>query len=298
MQKDEELSYTEKAEKLVDHAGVQAARGRVIDAAAVYSRAASMYKLGKEWAQAADTYLRSAEAYFKGGDVYCCAKELVSAGQCCFRPELNKIDVGESVYKRAIPLMIDLGKLHMAALYWRELGGFEENHNLRLSIECYDNAAGLFDTDNHPEQSKDCSIKVAELLVRVHDFNSAMSAYGAIGKKMARMGGYIHSAISTDSFFNSMLCGVAVQDVLSSEVMLEQICAESAAFKETEEYKLIKALIYCVKVTSVEEMELAICSYKQRRNLSVTAITLLSDIKTQMVTPPQSMHPCGEPCKP
>ncbi|CAA0836640.1 Alpha-soluble NSF attachment protein 2 [Striga hermonthica] len=144
------------------------------DAAELFDKAASAYKLAKSWNQAGAVYVKLASCHLKLDSKHEAANAYADAAYC-----YNKSNTKESIscLEDPIDLVMDIGRLNTCAKYYKEVAElYEQEQNLEQAIVYYKKVVDLF-------QSEDVTASANEYKQKVAQYPKAIKIYEDIAQQ-------------------------------------------------------------------------------------------------------------------
>jgi len=223
------------------------------DAAELFERAANAYKVGSLFAEAGKAYKDAAAIHQKNlknmGEASKC---LTNSGSCY--KKVSPIDAVE-VYRSAVSILCDAGRLTQAAKLSKEIGEIFENEisetqneNVTLAIESYEQAAELFGMEDSKSQASQCLAKVAELCsaaLEPPELLRAAQIYDEMGTNCLDSNLLKYNAKSY--FLQCVMCHLANGDAIASAQALQKFNNMDFTFQESREGKFGAQLVECVE---------------------------------------------------
>lgn len=255
------------------------------DAAELFEKAANAYKVGALFKEAGEAYKQAAEIHQKNlqnmGEASKC---LTNAGSC-----FKKVSPSDAVevYRSAVSLLCDAGRLTQAAKLSKEIGEIFENEvgenqaeNITLAIESYEQAAELFGMEDSKSQASQCLAKVAELCSAALDPPELLRAaqiYDELGSKCLDSNLMKYNA--KGYFLQSVFCHLANGDGIAAAQSLQRFSSLDFTFGESREGKFCAQLVDCVENFDADGFATACFEYDRISKLDPWKTSLLVKVK-------------------
>nr|VDD62058.1 unnamed protein product [Brassica oleracea] len=142
------------------------------DAADLLEKAANSYKLAKSWDQAGKAYLKLADCHLKSDSKHDAANAYAEAAKY-----YKKVDTNEaaSCLERAVNIFCEIGRLNMAARYYKEIA---EYYEARRSIRLLFTMKRQLITTS----ANQCNLKVAQYASQLEQYEKAIKIYEDIAR--------------------------------------------------------------------------------------------------------------------
>lgn len=250
------------------------------DAADLYLKAANAYKVGTFPIEAAQMYSEAADIYLgKLKQNNEASRALMDAGNC-YKKSTSQ---GEAVvvFKKAIDLLCDAGRLTPAAKVSKEIAEiFEGENSIPEALECYEQAAELFTMEDAKSHASACTLKVAELCSSAldpPDFIRASNLYEEIGK--TSLDNALLKYNAKGYFLQCILCQLANGDSVGAGQCTEKFSAMDMSFRDSREGKFCVDLVSCVEEFDPEGFATVCFEYDRISKLDAWKTSILYKIK-------------------
>lgn len=256
------------------------------DAAELFEKAANAYKVGSLFSEAGDAYKRAAKIYSvelkNSGEASKC---LTNAGSC-FK-KASPPDAIEA-YREAITLLCDAGRLTQAAklskeigdIFDSEIGANDNDENVTLAIESYEQAADLFGMEDSKSQQSQCLVKVADLLsaaLEPPDLQRSASIYENLGTQCLDSNLLKYNA--KGYFTQSVFCHLANGDAIGASQALQKFGNLDFTLGDSREGKFCARLIECVENFDTDDFATACFEYDRISKLNPWQTSMLVKVK-------------------
>lgn len=186
-------------------------------------------------------------------------------------------------YQSAISLLCDAGRLTQAAKLSKEVAEIFENDeeaNISLAIENYEQAAELFGTEQSRSQQSQCMAKVAELCSAAldpPDLLRAAQIYDKLGRECLESNLLKFNA--KGYFLQSVMCHLANGDSIGATQAVQKYENLDYTFSDAREGKFARQLIECVENYDPEGFATACFEYDRITKLDPWKTSMLVKVK-------------------
>jgi hypothetical protein len=178
------------------------------------------------------------------------------------------------IYKKLINITIDNGlETNKIGLYYKELAKIHCNIDENLSIEYYKQSVYYYNV-NMMKIDKNDSLKEQAYLLSKNNNNNTIEA-GNILQEIGNNSKYQYSKF----YFHSLLCFIAYNDIVLSNIKINEILNNNYKFEITMEYKFITEIINSINKNNVKDFENACIKYDEIYSLSGWELNILTIIK-------------------
>ncbi|URE43216.1 alpha-soluble NSF attachment protein [Musa troglodytarum] len=265
--------FEKKAEKKLAGWGIFGSK--YDDAAELFDKAANCFKLAKNWDRAGSVYIKLANCHLKFDSKYEAASAYVDAANCYKKISIQ--DASQSL-SQAVKLLLEIGRLNMAARYCKELGELnEQEQNLEKAMDYFEQAADLYQSEEVTTSANQCKQKVAQFAAQLEQYPKAIEIYEAIAH---------HSINNTllkygvkGILLNAGICQLCKNDVVAVTNALDRYQELDPTFSGTREYKLLADLADSMDEGDVVKFTSALQEYDSMTRLDPWKTTLLLRVK-------------------
>ena len=138
-------------------------------AAEMYSKAANLFKVSKNWSEAGKAFEQVAQCHIKLKSAHEAATAYQDAANC-----YKKVDSSHAVlvYKEAVAIQIDLGRFTTAAKLQKEIADLcESDGDTAGAMDAYQQAADWYQAEESTSAANQCLLKVGRTLTPTPDAN-------------------------------------------------------------------------------------------------------------------------------
>ncbi|KAK7374022.1 hypothetical protein VNO80_07445 [Phaseolus coccineus] len=248
------------------------------DAALLFHKSATSFKLAKSWDKAGSLFVKSSKCHMKLGNKHDAANAYIGAAHCYQKTSL----AGAICYlNKAVTIFEEMGRHIMAAKYSKEIGDLyelkQDVENARLH---YERAAELFEIGDAATSVIQCKLKVAEFFAQLQQYQKAIKIYEDIARQslnsnMLKYGVRGH-------LLNSGLCHVVKGDFIAISNSLERYQDLDPTFSRTREYKFLADLAASIYEGDVEKFTRVVKEFNGITPLDSWKSTLLLRVKNAL----------------
>ncbi|KAJ4970545.1 hypothetical protein NE237_003644 [Protea cynaroides] len=245
------------------------------DAAELYEKAASSYKLAKSWDKAGAAYIKVADCHLKSESKHEAASGYVDAAKC-----YNKTSPKEAIscLTKAVTLFKEIGRLNIAARHCKEIGElYEQEQDLEQSIFFYEQAADLFESEESTTSANQCKQKIAQFAAQMEQYQKAIEFYEDIARQSMRNNLLKYSV--KGYLLNAGICQLCKGDVVAISNALERYQELDPTFRGTREYKLLADLAAAIDEEDVAKFTDVLKEFDSMTPLDGWKTTLLLRVK-------------------
>ncbi|KAI5928295.1 alpha-soluble NSF attachment protein [Camillea tinctor] len=274
-----------KADKLVSSAasGFSLFGGRedkYMTAADTYIEAANAFRVQKMNREAGQAFEKAADVqtrHLKEPDD--AANTLVDAFKV-YRKE-NPEDAVR-VLEFSITQYTKKGNFRRAAQHKENMGEVYEVEisDMAKALECYEMAAGWYESDNAGALANKLWLKVADLAAIEGDYYKAIDQYEKVASSSINNNLMRYSV--KDYFLKAGICHLATNDLVGTNRALEKYADLDPTFPSTREYQLLADLAAAIETQDQEQFTDKLFQFDQVSKLDKWKTTLLVRVKSNM----------------
>ncbi|KAK4800225.1 hypothetical protein SAY86_025590 [Trapa natans] len=248
------------------------------DAADLFDKAANCFKLAKAWDRAGSTYIKLADCHLKSESKHDAASSNVNASNC-YKKTSPKEAI--SCLERAVNLFMEIGRLNMAARYYKEIAEMNESeHNIEGAIDNFERAAELFESEEVTTSANQCKQKVAQFAAQLEQYQKAIEIYEAVARhslsnNLLKYGAKGH-------LLNAGICQLCKGDVVAITNALDRYQDLDPTFAGTREYRLLKDIAAAIDEEDVENFTVAVKEFDSMTPLDSWKTALLLRVKEKL----------------
>ncbi|XP_051123092.1 alpha-soluble NSF attachment protein-like [Andrographis paniculata] len=265
--------FEQKAEKKLSGWGLFGSKYE--DASELFDKAANSFKLAKEWNRAGAVYVKLANCHLKMDSKHEAANSYADAAHCYKKTNINE---SISCLEQSVNVFLDIGRLNMAARYYKEVAELhEQEQNLEKAVVYYDRAADLFQSEEVSTSANQCKQKVAQFSAQLEQYQKAIEIYEEIARhsltnNLLKYGVKGH-------LLNAGICQLCKGDVVAITNALDKYQDLDPTFSGTREYKLLSDLAAAVDEEDIAKFTDAVKEYDSMTQLDSWRTTLLLRVK-------------------
>ncbi|KFZ46129.1 Beta-soluble NSF attachment protein, partial [Antrostomus carolinensis] len=222
---------------------------KVEEACEMYTRAANMFKIAKNWSAAGNAFCQAAKLHMQLQSKHDSATSFVDAGNA-----YKKADPQEAIncLNAAIDIYTDMGRFTIAAKHHITIAEIYEAElvDIEKAIAHYEQAADYYKGEESNRQvvfvkesqqgragANKCLLKVAAYAAQLEQYQKAIEIYEQVGTNT--MDNPLLKYSAKEYFFKAALCHFIV-DELNAKLALEKYEEMFPAFTDSRECKLLK----------------------------------------------------------
>ncbi|XP_052196374.1 alpha-soluble NSF attachment protein-like [Diospyros lotus] len=267
--------FEKKAEKKLSGWGLFGSKYE--DAAEFFDKGANSYKLAKSWDQAGSAYVKLASCHLKLDSKHEAAGAYADAAHC-----YKKTNTKESIscLEQSVNLFLEIGRLNMAARYYKEIAElYEGEQNFEQSIVYYERAADLFQSEEVTTTANQCRQKIAQFAAQLEQYQKAIEIYEDIARQSLNNNLLKYGV--KGHLLNAGICQLCKGkgDVVAISNALERYQDLDPTFSGTREYKLLAALADAIDQEDVAKFTDAVKEFDSMTHLDAWKTTLLLRVK-------------------
>ncbi|XP_038893428.1 alpha-soluble NSF attachment protein 2-like [Benincasa hispida] len=248
------------------------------DAADLFDKAANSYKLSKSWDKAGSTYIKLANCHLKMESKHEAAQAYVDAGNC-----YKKTSVREAIscIEQAVNLFCDIGRLNMAARYYKEIAElYESEQDIEQAIDYFEKAADLFQNEEVTTSANQCKQKVAQFAAQLEQYQKAIDIYEEIAKYSLKNNLLKYGV--KGHLLNAGICQLCKGDIVAITKALDNYQDLDPTFSGTREYKLLADIASAIDEEDVAKFTDVVKEFDSMTTLDPLKTTLLLRVKDKL----------------
>ncbi|KAM9655503.1 beta-soluble NSF attachment protein isoform 2-T2 [Morphnus guianensis] len=248
---------------------------RVEEACEMYTRAANMFKIAKNWSAAGNAFCQAAKLHMQLQSKHDSATSFVDAGNA-----YKKADPQEAIncLNAAIDIYTDMGRFTIAAKHHITIAEIYEAElvDIEKAIAHYEQAADYYKGEESNSSANKCLLKVAAYAAQLEQYQKAIEIYEQVGTNT--MDNPLLKYSAKEYFFKAALCHFIV-DELNAKLALEKYEEMFPAFTDSRECKLLKKLLEAHEEQNCEAYTEAVKEFDSISRLDQWLTTMLLRIK-------------------
>ncbi|CAL5322774.1 hypothetical protein ACSBR2_007863 [Camellia fascicularis] len=247
------------------------------DAADLFDKAANAFKLAKSWDQAGSAYVKLANCHLKLDSKHEAAGAYASAAHC-----YKKTNTKETIscLEQAVNMFKEIGRLNMAARYYKEIAeSYEAEQNFEQAIFYYEKAADLFQSEDVTTTANQCRQKVAQFSAQLEQYQQAIEIYEDIARQSLNNNLLKYGV--KGHLLNAGICQLCKGkgDTVAINNALEKYQDLDPTFSGTREYKLLADLADAIDQEDIAKFTDAVKEFDSMTQLDAWKTTLLLRVK-------------------
>ncbi|XP_075209739.1 LOW QUALITY PROTEIN: alpha-soluble NSF attachment protein [Chanos chanos] len=248
---------------------------KVEEACDMYTRAANMFKMAKNWSGAGNAFCKAAQLHLQVQSKHDAAVNFIDAGNA-----FKKADPQEAIncLTRAIEIYTDMGRFTIAAKHHISIAEIYESElvDIDKAVAHYEQAADYYKGEESNSAANKCLLKVATYAAQLEQYQKAIEIYEQIGTYA--MDSTLLKYGAKDHFFKAALCHFCV-DMLNAKLAVQRYEEMFPAFSDARECKLIKKLLDAHEEQNVDAFTDAVKEFDSITRLDQWQTTMLLRIK-------------------
>ncbi|NP_001188140.1 N-ethylmaleimide-sensitive factor attachment protein, alpha a [Ictalurus punctatus] len=245
------------------------------EACDMYTRAANMFKMAKNWNAAGDAFCRAAKVHLKTQSKHNAAVSFIDAGNA-----YKKADPQEAIkcLSRAIDIYTDMGRFTIAAKHHISVAEIYESDLLDIdkAVVHYEQAGDYYKGEESTSSANKCLLKVATYAAQLEQYQKAIQIYEQIGTYC--MDNTLLKYGAKDHFFRAALCHFCV-DMLNAKLAVQRYEEMFPAFSDARECKLLKKLLDAHEAQDIDAYTSAVKEFDSITRLDQWCTSILPRIK-------------------
>ncbi|XP_047333916.1 alpha-soluble NSF attachment protein-like [Impatiens glandulifera] len=247
------------------------------DAAELFDKAANAFKLAKSWEQAGAVYVKLANCHLKSDSKHEAATAYADAAH-----SYKKIQAKESVsyLEESVNLFMEIGRLNMAAKYYKEIAEiYESGEDLEKAIIYYERATDLFQSEDVTTSANQCRQKIAQFAAQLEQYQKAIEIYEDIARQS--LSNNLLKYGVKGHLLNAGICQLCKGngDSIAINNGLERYQDLDPTFAGSREYRLLVDLAEAIDEEDIDKFTGALKEYDSMTQLDAWKTTLLLRVK-------------------
>jgi len=268
--------FEKKAEKKLNSWGLFGSKYE--DAADLFDKAANSFKLAKSWDKAGSTYIKLANCHLKLESKHEAAQAYVDAAHCYKKSSINE---AISCLEQAVNLFCEIGRLSMAARYFKEIAElYESEHNIEQAIVFFEKAADFFQNEEVTTSANQCKQKVAQFAAQLEQYQKAIEIYEEIARQSLNNNLLKYGV--KGHLLNAGICQLCKADVVAITNALERYQELDPTFSGTREYRLLADIAAALDEEDVAKFTDVVKEFDSMTSLDPWKTTLLLRVKEKL----------------
>ncbi|XP_010264488.1 PREDICTED: alpha-soluble NSF attachment protein-like [Nelumbo nucifera] len=268
--------FEKKADKKISGWGLFG--NKYEDAADLFEKAATSYKLAKAWDKAGSVYVKMANCYLKAESKHEAASSYANAANC-----YKKVSPQEAIscLNQAANIFTEIGRFNMCARYFKEIAElYELEQNFEQAIIFFDRSAEFFQSEESSSAANQCRLKVAQFAAQLENYNKAIAIYEEIARQS--MNNNLLKYSVKGYLLNAGLCQLCKGDVVAINNSLERYEEMDPTFSGTREYKFLADLAAAIDEEDVEKFTDVVKEFDSMTKLDAWKTTILLRVKQSL----------------
>lgn len=268
--------FEKKAEKKLNGWGLFSSKYE--DAADLFDKAANSFKLAKSWDKAGATYVKLANCHLKLESKHEAAQAYVDAAHCYKKTSSNE---AISCLEQAVNMFCDIGRLSMAARYYKEIAElYESEHNIEQTIVFFEKAADMFQNEEVTTSANQCKQKVAQYAAELEQYHKSIEIYEEIARQSLNNNLLKYGV--KGHLLNAGICQLCKGDVVAITDALERYQDMDPTFSGTREYRLLSDIAASMDEEDIAKFTDVVKEFDSMTPLDPWKTTLLLRVKEKL----------------
>jgi len=268
--------FEKKAEKKLSGWGLFGSKYE--DAADLFDKAANSFKLGKSWDKAGATYVKLANCHLKLESKHEAAQAYVDAAHCYKKSSINE---AISCLEQAVNMFCEIGRLSMAARYFKEIAElYESEQNIEQAIVYFEKSADFFQNEEVTTSANQCKQKVAQFAAQLEQYQKSIGIYEEIARQSLNNNLLKYGV--KGHLLNAGICQLCKGDVVAITNALERYQELDPTFSGTREYKLLADIASALDEEDVAKFTDVVKEFDSMTPLDSWKTTLLLRVKEKL----------------
>lgn len=268
--------FEKKAEKKLSGWGLFGSKYE--DAADLFDKAANSFKLGKSWDKAGATYVKLANCHLKLESKHEAAQAYVDAAHCYKKSSINE---AISCLEQAVNMFCEIGRLSMAARYFKEIAElYESEQNIEQAIVYFEKSADFFQNEEVTTSANQCKQKVAQFAAQLEQYQKSIVIYEEIARQSLNNNLLKYGV--KGHLLNAGICQLCKGDVVAITNALERYQELDPTFSGTREYKLLADISSALDEEDVAKFTDVVKEFDSMTPLDSWKTTLLLRVKEKL----------------
>lgn len=268
--------FEKKAEKKLNGWGLFSSKYE--DAADLFDKAANSFKLAKSWDKAGATYVKLANCHLKLESKHEAAQAYVDAAHC-YKKTSSKEAI--SCLEQAVNMFCDIGRLSMAARYYKEIAElYESEHNIEQTIVFFEKAADMFQNEEVTTSANQCKQKVAQYAAELEQYHKSIEIYEEIARQSLNNNLLKYGV--KGHLLNAGICQLCKGDVVAITNALERYQDMDPTFSGTREYRLLSDIAASMDEEDIAKFTDVVKEFDSMTPLDPWKTTLLLRVKEKL----------------
>jgi alpha-soluble NSF attachment protein len=242
------------------------------DAAEKFKASGNAYKLGEDFRNAAEMFVKASEHFTIGDSATDSVGMMVEAANC-YEKDKNQVEA-LNAYLKAVEMYNISGRFSRSSQYMKKIAEiYEGNKDYNEAFDAYEQAASMYENDNKKSAAQGCYLKIASMAMEKDIFDKGAEIYTKIG--MECMDSNLGKYAAKGHFFNASLCFLAQGDLVAITNKLEEFKNADFSFGSSRECQFVEELVNAVSENSSQAYAQACADFDR--------ISPLDPIKTHVL---------------
>ncbi|CAL9236323.1 unnamed protein product [Arabidopsis halleri] len=195
----------------------------------------------------------------------------------------KKVNTNEaaSCLEQAVNIYCEIGRLSMAARYYKEIAEYyESDQNIKQAITYFEKAAEFFQSEEVASSANQCKLKIAQYAAQLQQYEKAIKIYEEVAQyslnnNLLKYGVKGH-------LLNAGICHLCKGDVVSITNALEKYQDLDPTFSGTRECKFLANIARAIDEEDVAQFTDVVREFDSITPLDTWKATLLLRVKEKL----------------
>mmetsp|Transcript_16820 Transcript_16820/g.27886 ORF Transcript_16820/g.27886 Transcript_16820/m.27886 type:complete len:287 (+) Transcript_16820:135-995(+) len=248
------------------------------DAAEMFTKAANLFKVSKNWNEAGAAFEQTARCHLKCSSAHEAATAYSDAANC-----YKKTDADRAIrfYKEAVEVHIDLGRFTTAAKLQKEIAELHEGQtDLEAAMKAFETAADYYRGEESTSAANQCLLKVAGFAAQTGDYKKAIEIYEQVA--MSSLDNTLLKWSVKDYFLRAGICHLATGEIADAVQAIENYKKNDASFGGTREGRFLESIARSFEDLDAEAFVDHVREFDEISPLDAQKTSLLLEVKNKI----------------
>lgn len=287
------MEFVQKGEKALGKWSFFGSTAKFEEAAEFFEKAATQYKMAKNYKEAAAFYLKAAGLSEKCKNTHEATSQINQAADM-YKKDASP-DEAIPLYERVIEMHMESNRFSTAAKLYKAIAELaEKGDNLTKAVEAYSSAAELYQAENSITTGNQLLLEVARIRAELAEYDAAVEIYENVARQA--LDSKLTKWSVKEYYFKALLCHLcrdsasSNHDIKRSEDALEKYRDMDPSFANTRECTFIDNIIQAYNSNDIPGFADVVFEWDNISKLDDWATTRLFEIKKCL----QSLVDCGD----
>lgn len=248
------------------------------DAAEMFTKAANLFKVSKNWDEAGAAFEQTARCHLKCSSAHEAATAYSDAANCYKKTDSERAIL---LYKEAVEVHIDLGRFTTAAKLQKEIAELHEGlTNSEAAMKAYETAADYYRGEESTSAANQCMLKVANFASQAGDYKKAIEIYEQVA--MTSLDNTLLKYSVKGYFLHAGICHLATGEVADAVQAIENYKKTDASFSGTRECKFLESIARSFEDLDADSFTDHVREFDEISPLDAPRTSLLLEVKNKI----------------